>query len=110
MRRRTRTMLLAVALPLAFGANAWSQTTSKEAGAGDKRQIEALQDRINSDPQMSDTIDALQSDPEVQSILEDPEVARALESGNTDALLANPKIQGLANHPKIQEITKKLAQ
>ncbi|HUI27363.1 MAG TPA: hypothetical protein VL403_14875 [Candidatus Kryptonia bacterium] len=103
-------MLLALALPLVIGTPAWSQTTSKEAGAGDSKQIEDLQNRIRADPQMSDTINALQSDPEVQSVLEDPEVARAIESGNTEALLANPKIQELVNHPKIQEITKKLAQ
>jgi len=92
--------------PLAGAAQDYSNAPT----VPDQKQVETLEDRILSQPEMMDAIRALQSDPEFQDLLKDPEVTRALESGNTDALLANPKINSLVNHPAVQDITRKLSQ
>ena len=73
-------------------------------------QVEALQEHMEAQPEVMDTIRRLQSDPQFQDILNDPEIVKALESGDNAALLANPKINNLMNHPAVQDITKKLAQ
>jgi len=82
------------------------------SGQGDEqeKQVEALQERIESQPETREAIRALQSDPTFQDVLSDPEITRALESGDMAALLANPKINGLVNHPAVQDITKKLGE
>ncbi len=71
-------------------------------------QVNALQDRVRTDPRLTEDVSALRSDPEVREILDDPEIMAALQSGNTDVLLTNPKITKLLDNPKIQKITKEL--
>jgi len=92
--------------PLAGAAQGYSSAPT----VPDQKQVESLEDRILSQPEMMDAIRALQSDPDFQDVLKDPEVTRALESGNTEALLANPKVNSLVNNPAVQDITKKLGQ
>jgi len=76
----------------------------------EETRVEALQERMEAQPEVMDTIRRLQSDPQFQDVLDDPEIVKALGSGDIAALLANPKVNNLINHPAVQDITKKLAQ
>ena len=93
--------------PYPVGAQGYS---GPSAGGGDapQKQLEALQERIESEPETMDAIRALQSDPAFQEVLSDPEITRAVAAGDLSALLANPKIDALGKNPTVQEITKKL--
>ena len=111
-------MTKALATAIAFGsllaphcgvAQGYSGAPSVPAEIQEK-QVEALQDQIESQPDTMEAIRSLQSDPAFQDILNDPEITRALESGDMAALLANPKIGALVNHPIVQDVSKKLGQ
>lgn len=111
-----RILTVAVTLALGFAIVPWPAAAQGYSGAPavpeqkEDKQVEALQDRMQSQPEMMDAIRALQSDPAFQDVLNDPEIAAALQSGNTAALLANPKINDLANHPTVRDLTNKLGQ
>ncbi len=93
--------------PYPVGAQGYSGP-SAGGGGGPQNQLEALQERIESEPETMDAIRALQSDPAFQEVLSDPEITRAVAAGDLSALLANPKINALGKNPTVQEITKKL--
>jgi len=95
--------------PYPVGAQGYSGP-SAGGGEGPQTQLEALQERIESQPETMEAIRALQSDPAFQEVLSDPEITRALAAGDLFALLANPKISALGTNPTVQEITKKLGE
>lgn len=86
------------------------RSVSSEAAAQAPSQLDAIEQRMTSDPETMSTISALQDSPEMKALLEDPEVLDALKSGNIQGLLSNPKLARLAADPRIQEITKKYAE
>jgi hypothetical protein len=71
--------------------------------------VQALQQRIVSDPAMAASIQALRDDPQVQAVLSDPAITDALARGDLGALLNNPKIRDLADDPAVQEITRQVS-
>ena len=77
------------------------------AAAGDT--VQALQQRIVSDPEMAAAIQALRDDPQVQAVLSDPAITAALSRGDMAALLNDPKIRDLAADPAVQSITRQVA-
>lgn len=77
------------------------------AAAGEA--VQALQQRIVSDPQMAASVQALRDDPQVQAVLTDPAISAALARGDTAALLNDPKVRALADDPAMQNITRQLA-
>ncbi len=70
--------------------------------------VQALQNQILSDPQLSGQIHSLSDNPEIRKVLADPAVAAAVQRGDYGALLANPKIRQLADDPSIQSLTRQL--
>jgi hypothetical protein len=67
-----------------------------------------LRSRIETNPEAMKLIMGLQSDPDVQAVLNDPEIMDAVEKGDLQNLLNHPKIQKLLQNPKVQEIGKGL--
>ena len=70
--------------------------------------VQAMQQRILADPEMSSAVQALRDDPAVQAILNDPEITKALARGDMAALLNDPKIRDLADDPAVQGLTRKM--
>ncbi len=101
-------LLAAALIPQVATAQGYSGVPA--APPQEERQLEALQERMEAQPEVMDAIRQLQSDPQFQDVLNDPEIRKALESGDAAALLANPKINSLTDHPAVQDITKKLSQ
>ena len=86
------------------------RTVSSDAPPQVPSQLDAIEQRMTSDPETMSAISALQDSPEIKALLEDPDVLDALRSGNLQAILSNPKLARLAADPRIQEITKKYAE
>jgi phosphoribosylformylglycinamidine (FGAM) synthase PurS component len=78
------------------------------SGAGAQEQVREIQNRLLADPQALQAIMALQSDPDVQAVLNDPEITKAAEAGDLDTLLSNPKVIKLLQNPVVQEFGKGL--
>jgi hypothetical protein len=72
--------------------------------------VQAMQQRILSDPQAASAVQALRDDPDVQAVLNDPDVTKALASGDLAALMRDPKIQQLADKPAVQNLTRRVGQ
>lgn len=83
------------------------RTLTDQAATPMPAQLDALRERIATDPATMSAIAALADDPDVQAILGAPEVRAALQDGNLDALLSNPKIARLAADPRVRSITEK---
>lgn len=101
---RTLVIFLLVAFTAAARAD---DLGAANAAAGDA--VQALQQRIVSDPEMAASIQALRDDPQVQAVLTDPAITAALARGDMAALLNDPKIRDLADDPAVQGITRQLA-
>lgn len=70
--------------------------------------VQSLQNRMVSDPEIMDLIQSMQNNPEIQKILNDPETMEAVRSGNIGVLLSNPAIQKLMKNPKVNRIREEL--
>ena len=70
--------------------------------------LNALHSRIRSDKQLQQSILNLQSDPQIQAILQDEELIKAVQGQDFEALMSNPKIIELMNNARIGEITRQL--
>lgn len=84
-------------------APAKGTSTGNKANAVD---IQDMQQSIMANEQLMTMIMGLQSDPEVQAILQDPEIMKAVKAGDMNALMANPKFRRLMENAKIKEITR----
>ena len=47
---------------------------------------------------------SLQSDPQIQAVLNDPTIMKAIQEGDFTSLLGNPKIQALENNGHVKEL------
>lgn len=82
-----------------------SQPAQKNNSASpNNAQIESIQKDIVSDPKMIELIQALMSEPELQSALNDPAMMEKINRGDTTALENDPSFQKFMNHPKVKEI------
>ena len=66
--------------------------------------------QILGDEQTMALILALQSDPEMQALLNDPAVLSAVQSGDLNALTTNPKFLKLLENQKVKEIQKRVVE
>jgi hypothetical protein len=107
-RRRMSRLALAACLLLALAVAAAADDLGGVNAAGNDA-VQALQQRIVSDPDMAASVQALRDDPQVQAVLADPKISAALASGDLSALLNDPKIRDLADDPAVQDITRKVA-
>jgi hypothetical protein len=70
--------------------------------------IKSLEDKMLGDSEIMDTIRALQTDPDLQKILQDPEIMKAVQTGDIAALMRNPEFIKLLNKQSVQDMNKKL--
>ena len=67
-----------------------------------------IQQQLLNDGEIMDLIKALQSDPQIQAILNDPQLLQSIAAGDVNALMNNAQFKALIDHPKIQEISNKV--
>lgn len=70
--------------------------------------VRELQQKMMADKDIMALILSMQSDPDVQALLNDPAVLEAVQSGNLDALAKNPKLLKLIDKEQVREIGKRL--
>jgi hypothetical protein len=71
--------------------------------------IQQVQSRLAQDPAAVQSIMNLQSDPQIQAILNDPAIVKAIEDGDYMSLLGNPKIQALESNEHLKELLQQQA-
>jgi hypothetical protein len=103
--RHLHRLLLAGAFVAGLAPAAVAGDTANGAAA---ESVQAMQQRILADPEMSSAVQALRDDPAVQAILNDPEITKALARGDMAALLNDPKVRDLADDPAVQGLTRKM--
>lgn len=69
--------------------------------------IQSIQGILTQNSDLFSMIQALQNDPQLQSILADPEIMQAISTGNTEALITNETFMKLLDHPEIRKITRR---
>jgi hypothetical protein len=70
--------------------------------------IQSLQKSMFQNPQIMEMIQALQNDPEIQSLIQDEGIIGALSAGDINNLMANPELIKLLENPSIQQIQKEI--
>ena len=68
------------------------------------RDIQQTQTRLVQDPATMQSIMSLQSDPQIQAILNDPAIVKAIQEGDYMSLLGNAKIQALESNEHLQQL------
>jgi len=84
-----------------------SATSSGKSSARDDtltRNIQQLQTQLTQDPATMQSIMSLQSDPQIQAILNDPAIVKAIQDGDYMSLLGNAKIQALESDERLQQL------
>ena len=69
-------------------------------------EIQQLQTSIAKDPAAVQSIMSLQSDPQIQAVLNDPAIAKAIQDGDYASLMGNPKIQALENDEHLKQVVR----
>jgi hypothetical protein len=87
---------------LAQATGSSGKSPSRDDGMA--REIEQLQTRIVQDPGAMQSIMNLQSDPQIQAILNDPAIMKAIQEGDFASLLGNAKIQALESDARLQQL------
>jgi len=87
-------------------SNAAASSPSKSATHDDALapDIQQLQARLAQDPAAMQSIMNLQSDPQIQAILNDPAIAKAIQEGDFMSLLGNAKIQALESNEHVKQV------
>jgi hypothetical protein len=68
------------------------------------QEIQQMQTRLAQDPATMKSIVALQSDPQIQALLNDPAIMKAIQEGDYMSLLGNAKIQALDNNEHLKQL------
>ena len=71
--------------------------------------IQSLQKSMSQNPQIMEMIQALQNDPEIQSLIRDEGIMGAVSAGDLDTLMSDPDFLKLFENQSIQQIQKELA-
>jgi hypothetical protein len=67
-------------------------------------EVQQLQSSLAQDPATAQSIMSLQSDPQIQAILNDPTIMKAIQDGDFSSLLGNPKIQALESNEHVKQL------
>ena len=95
----------------------YGDDASKAAGASGKSpaseaavtgNIRRLQDRLAQDPATLQSITSLQTDPQLQAVLNDPDIMKAIQDGDFTSLLGNAKIQSLESNAHLKQLVQQL--
>jgi hypothetical protein len=73
------------------------------------RDIQQLQTRLAQDPAVVQSIMSLQTDPQIQAILNDPAIVKAIQEGDYMSLLGNAKIQALESNEHLKQLLQQQA-
>ncbi len=73
------------------------------------REMQQLQTSLAKDPAALQSIMSLESDPQIEAVLNDPAIAKAIQEGDYASLLANPKIQALENNEHVKQVVQQQA-
>jgi ABC-type proline/glycine betaine transport system permease subunit len=87
----------------ANGARVPGKSSARDDGSL-TRDIQQLQTRLTQDPAMMQSIMSLQSDPQIQAILNDQAIVKAVQDGDYMSLLGNSKIQALESNEHLQQL------
>ena len=87
----------------ANGARVPGKSSARDDGSL-TRDIQQLQTRLTQDPAAMQSIMSLQSDPQIQAILNDPAIVKAIQDGDYMSLLGNAKIQALESNEHLQQL------
>jgi hypothetical protein len=87
-------------LPLTGAAQSYDAPPDA-ANATQAEQVEALQERVQAQPETMEAIRKLQDDPAFQDVINDPDIAAALRSGDMAALLANSPLKKSASRSEL---------
>jgi hypothetical protein len=96
----------------------YSGDVSNAAGSSDKspardgalaNEIQQRQARLAQDPAAMQSIMSLQSDPQIQAVLNDPAIAKAIQEGDYASLLGNAKIQALESNEHLKQLLQQQA-
>lgn len=91
----------------------YSGDVAKAAASSDKssahddamtQEFQQLQSSLAQDPATVQSIMSLQSDPQIQAVLNDPAIMKAIQEGDFTSLLGNPKIQALENNEHVKKL------
>jgi hypothetical protein len=91
----------------------YSGDVSNAAASSDKpvahddamtHEFQQLQSSLAQDPATVKSIMSLQSDPQIQAVLNDPAIMKAIQEGDFTSLLGNPKIQALENNEHVKQL------
>jgi len=92
----------------ANGARVSGKSPARDDGSL-TRDIQQLQTRLTQDPAAMQSIMSLQSDPQIQAILNDPAIVKAIQEGDYMSLLGNAKIQALESDARLQQLLQQQA-
>jgi hypothetical protein len=67
-------------------------------------EFQQLQSGLAQDPATVQSIMSLQSDPQIQAVLNDPAIMKAIQEGDFTSLLGNPKIQALESNEHVKQL------
>jgi len=71
--------------------------------------IQQLLSGLMQDPAAVQSIMSLQSDPQIQAVLNDPAIMKAIQDGDFTSLLGNAKIQSLESDAHLKQLVQQLA-
>jgi len=81
-----------------------SVESSTNGSPPEQAELQAMQSRMMQNPNLFSMIQALQSDPEMQAVLDDPEIMSAMTSGNYAVLMNHPKIIALIRNANVRAV------
>lgn len=88
----------------AAGSSGTSPGKSSARDDAMTRNVQQLQSRLAQDPATMQSIMSLQSDPQIQAILNDPAIVKAIQEGDYMSLLGNAKIQALESNAHLKQL------
>ncbi len=83
--------------------------TGSESPTELKQQVQQVQGKLLSDPQIMEDIKTLTEDPEVKSLLSDPELLQAVMSYDPNKIEQSDKVKRLMANPKMKMLMEKMA-
>lgn len=83
---------------------AGSSTKSTAHDDAVAHEFQQMQSNLAQDPATVQSIMSLQSDPQIQAILNDPAIMKAIQEGDFTSLLGNPKIQALESNEHVKQL------
>lgn len=85
-------------------------SSGKSPASGDAvdGNIQQLLSGLMQDPASLQSIMSLQSDPQIQTVLNDPAIMKAIQDGDFTSLLGNAKIQSLESDAHLKQLVQQL--